>query len=111
MTRTVLIVDDHPAFRASARTMLEDEGFAVVGEAEDGRTALHYAVIRENPDVVIVMCGCRRHRPTRGRERRSRSATAIPTVVRLVGYYRYSVVIKEKSHWRACQRVSARSSR
>src|SRR5262245_12562769 len=36
MSRTVLIVDDHPSFRASARAMLEAEGFLVIGEAEDG---------------------------------------------------------------------------
>jgi DNA-binding NarL/FixJ family response regulator len=32
----VLIVDDHAAFRASARALLEAEGFEVVGEAADG---------------------------------------------------------------------------
>src|SRR5690348_17959352 len=32
---TVLIVDDHDGFRSSARALLEAEGFAVVGEAED----------------------------------------------------------------------------
>jgi DNA-binding NarL/FixJ family response regulator len=36
MCRTVLIVDDHPSFRASARTVLESEGFEVIGEAADG---------------------------------------------------------------------------
>ena len=30
MRRTVLIVDDHPAFRAAARALLEDAGFEVV---------------------------------------------------------------------------------
>ena len=34
---TVLIVDDHPSFRASARVLLEAEGFDVIGEAADGR--------------------------------------------------------------------------
>jgi len=43
MSRTVLIVDDHPAFRASARTLLEDEGFDVVGEAKDGESGLELA--------------------------------------------------------------------
>ena len=33
MPKTVLIVDDHPSFRRSARAMLEADGFAVVGEA------------------------------------------------------------------------------
>ena len=28
---TVLIVDDHPSFRASARTLLEAEGYVIVG--------------------------------------------------------------------------------
>ena len=50
---TVLIVDDHPSFRASARALLEAEGFDVVGEAEDARSALSAA--RElQPDVVLV---------------------------------------------------------
>jgi DNA-binding NarL/FixJ family response regulator len=49
----VLIVDDHPSFRASARAMLEDEGFEVVGEAADGRSALE-AVRTLEPDVVLL---------------------------------------------------------
>lgn len=50
---TVLIVDDHPSFRASARALLEAEGFEVVGEAEDGRTALA-AARHLHPDVVLL---------------------------------------------------------
>lgn len=53
MTRTVLIVDDHPSFRASARMLLESEGFEVIGEAVDGRSAL--SAVRElHPDVVLL---------------------------------------------------------
>ncbi len=37
---TVLIVDDHSGFRSLARALLEAEGFDVVGEAEDGVSAL-----------------------------------------------------------------------
>ena len=37
---TVLVVDDHPAFRASARRLLELHGFRVVGEAGDAESAL-----------------------------------------------------------------------
>jgi DNA-binding NarL/FixJ family response regulator len=37
---TVLIVDDHPAFRRFARRLLEQAGFAVVGEAADGASAV-----------------------------------------------------------------------
>lgn len=33
MNGTVLIVDDHPGFRAQARRLLESEGYRVVGEA------------------------------------------------------------------------------
>ena len=53
MSRTVLIVDDHPSFRASARAMLESEGFDVVGEAADGASALD-AVDALKPDVVLL---------------------------------------------------------
>jgi DNA-binding NarL/FixJ family response regulator len=50
---TLLIVDDHPSFRASARELLEAEGFDVVGEAEDGASALE-AIDRLRPDVVLL---------------------------------------------------------
>jgi DNA-binding NarL/FixJ family response regulator len=53
MGRTVLIVDDHPSFRASARAMLESEGFDVVGEAEDGASAID-AVAALNPEVIVL---------------------------------------------------------
>jgi DNA-binding NarL/FixJ family response regulator len=50
---TVLIVDDHPSFRASARTLLEAEGYEVVGEAEDGESAV--TAVRElHPDLVLL---------------------------------------------------------
>jgi DNA-binding NarL/FixJ family response regulator len=53
MAVTVLIVDDHPAFRASARTMLELDGFEVVGEAEDGTSGIEQADALA-PDVVLL---------------------------------------------------------
>jgi DNA-binding NarL/FixJ family response regulator len=53
MTHSVLIVDDHPSFRASARMLLEAEGFTVVGEAEDGMSGLE-AVAALHPDVVLL---------------------------------------------------------
>jgi DNA-binding NarL/FixJ family response regulator len=49
----VLIVDDHPSFRASARAVLEAEGFEVVGEAADGASALAAARSLE-PDVILM---------------------------------------------------------
>jgi CheY-like chemotaxis protein len=53
MTPTVLIVDDHATFRLTARLLLESEGFTIVGEAEDGLTALRKA--RElGPELVLL---------------------------------------------------------
>ena len=50
---SVLIVDDHPSFRASARAILEADGFTIVGEAEDGASGL--ALLRQlRPDVVLL---------------------------------------------------------
>ena len=53
MRPTVLIVDDHPAFRESASALLEAEGFAVVGEAAEGEEAIA-AVERLRPQVVLL---------------------------------------------------------
>jgi DNA-binding NarL/FixJ family response regulator len=50
---TVLIVDDHPSFRASARTLLEAEGYEVVGEAETGAGAMS-ATEKLHPDLVLL---------------------------------------------------------
>lgn len=50
---TVLIVDDHAAFRRSARLLLEADGYEVIGEAKDGRSALSEAESLE-PDVVLL---------------------------------------------------------
>jgi DNA-binding NarL/FixJ family response regulator len=49
----VLIVDDHPSFRASARVLLEAEGFDVVGEAADGHAAIAEAG-RLRPEIVLL---------------------------------------------------------
>lgn len=50
---TVLVVDDHPSFRKTARALLESEGFEVVGEAGDGASAIE-AVRSLHPDVVLL---------------------------------------------------------
>jgi len=49
----VLIVDDHPSFRANARALLEAEGFDVVGEAEDGASAIR-AADELSPELVLL---------------------------------------------------------
>jgi two-component system response regulator EvgA len=49
----VLIVDDHPTFRSTARLLLESEGFDVVGEAPDGMTAI-VAAGQLHPDLVLL---------------------------------------------------------
>jgi DNA-binding NarL/FixJ family response regulator len=50
---TVVIVDDHAAFRTSARALLEADGFNVIGEATDGMEALR-AVAALNPNIVLL---------------------------------------------------------
>ena len=49
----VLLVDDHDLFRTGLRTLLEDEGLQVIGEAENGQVALRL-VGELAPDVVIM---------------------------------------------------------
>jgi DNA-binding NarL/FixJ family response regulator len=50
---TVLIVDDHPTFRATARMLLEAEGYDVVGEAPDGTSGIR-AAFQLHPDLVLL---------------------------------------------------------
>ena len=53
MAARAVIVDDHAAFRASARRLLEVSGFDVVGEASDGVSGL--ALVRElEPELVLL---------------------------------------------------------
>jgi DNA-binding NarL/FixJ family response regulator len=53
MRPTVLIVDDHAGFRASARALLQAEGFDVIGEATDGAEAVE-AVVALRPQIVLL---------------------------------------------------------
>lgn len=49
----VLIVDDHPGFRAQARVLLTAAGYEVVAEAADGESGVRVA--RDlSPDVVLL---------------------------------------------------------
>jgi DNA-binding NarL/FixJ family response regulator len=49
----VLLVDDHDLFRSGLRSLLEEQGVRVVGEADNGRSALQL-VSELAPDVVIM---------------------------------------------------------
>ena len=53
MPATVLIVDDHPSFRATANALLTAGGFQVVGEAHNGASALRQ-IRALGPDVVLL---------------------------------------------------------
>jgi DNA-binding NarL/FixJ family response regulator len=49
----VVIADDHPAFRAGLRLLLQDSGLDVVAEAADGLAAVD-AVVETRPDVALL---------------------------------------------------------
>jgi len=50
---TVLIIDDHAAFRTGARALLAADGYDVIGEAPDGRRGIEAAVALQ-PEVVLL---------------------------------------------------------
>jgi len=51
--KKVLVVDDAAFMRLSLRTMLEKNGFEVVGDAENGRKAIEkYKILK--PDIVTM---------------------------------------------------------
>ena len=51
--RRVLVVDAHPSFRSCASEFLASEGFDVVGQAEDGASALALAA-ELRPGFVLL---------------------------------------------------------
>jgi len=53
MRRTVLIVDDHAAFRSAARALLESAGFEVVGDAVDGLSAV--ATAKDLSPAIVLL--------------------------------------------------------
>jgi len=53
MPTQLLLADDHQIVRQGLKTMLEHEGFAIVGEAADGREAVKLAQSR-HPDVAVL---------------------------------------------------------
>ena len=56
MTLRCLIVDDSPAFLATARSLLERQGFTVVATASNAQQALRLAT-DHSPDVVLLDIG------------------------------------------------------
>ena len=49
----ILLADDHPIFRKGLRSLLENEGFTVLGEASDGHEAIKLTE-KFHPDVVVL---------------------------------------------------------
>jgi DNA-binding NarL/FixJ family response regulator len=52
----VMLVDDHASFRASARWLLEVEGYDVVAEAASGESALDQ-ILAARPALVLLDIG------------------------------------------------------
>ncbi len=50
---SILIVDDHVVIRKGLRTLIEERGWRVVGEAANGREAVDQAA-RLQPDLVVM---------------------------------------------------------
>ena len=53
MSKNVLIVDDAIFMRIKLKHILEENGYSVVGEAENGQEAIEIYK-RENPDIVLM---------------------------------------------------------
>jgi DNA-binding NarL/FixJ family response regulator len=53
MSTTVVIVDDHAPFRSLARSLLQGQGYTVIGEANDGASAVS-EVRRLHPELVLL---------------------------------------------------------
>ncbi len=53
VARSVLIVDDHPGFRARARDLLVAAGYEVVGEAADGASGMRG--VRELVPALVLL--------------------------------------------------------
>jgi DNA-binding NarL/FixJ family response regulator len=64
----VYLVDDNPRLRAMMRELLEDAGAEVVGEADDGTTAVRYIPRVAYPDGLVVLMDVRMPGPINGIE-------------------------------------------
>jgi two-component system, NarL family, response regulator DegU len=56
MSLRLLVADDHPLLRQGLRVSLTDQGFDVIAEASDGRSAVDLA-LQHRPDVVVMDIG------------------------------------------------------
>ena len=75
----VLIVDDHDLFRTGLRTLLEEQGVEVVGEASAGEEAVEL-VKEEAPDVVLMDL----EMPGKGGVEATREIAAVAPLTRVV---------------------------
>ena len=76
-TIRIVVADDHPVVRFGVKNMLmHEEGFEVVGEAEDGDVAIQQALELE-PDILLLDLMMPRRR---GREARRAIMTKSPRV-------------------------------
>jgi DNA-binding NarL/FixJ family response regulator len=53
MSKAILIVDDNPYVRLRVRSVIEQAGFTVCGEAENGRRAIEQA-LQLKPDLILL---------------------------------------------------------
>ena len=75
----VLLVDDHDLFRTGLRTLLEEQGVNVVGEASVGEKAVEL-VKEEAPDVILMDL----EMPGKGGVEATREITAAAPLTRVV---------------------------
>jgi DNA-binding NarL/FixJ family response regulator len=75
----VLLVDDHDLFRTGLRTLLEEQGVEIVGEAANGDDAVRL-VEEHAPDVVLMDL----EMPGKGGIQASREITAAAPLTRIV---------------------------
>ena len=56
MALRLLLADDHPLIREGLKASLLDQGFNIVAEAEDGKSAVSLT-LEHRPDVVVMDIG------------------------------------------------------
>jgi DNA-binding NarL/FixJ family response regulator len=80
MATSVLLIDDHDAFRLNARRALEAAGYEVVGTAPDGQSGLR-AAAELAPDVVLLDIGLPDISGLEVAQRLHETAPALPVVL------------------------------